>query len=375
MDFEYSEDQRALRDLARQILDDRVTNERLKRLDSDPDAFDRETWLELAKVHLLGASLPESCGGSGLGFTELCLLLQEVGRAVLPAPVLPTLVLGALPIARFGSDAQQRAWLPGVATGDSVLTGALVEPLGADPSRPRLVAQRGADGSGWRLSGEKTCVPVVHLAERVVVSARTGARSAGLFLVDPGSAGLTSARQQTTNGEPQFQLSLEGVRGEALGDPEAGFAALEAWLDRVRAAYASVQLGCTERMLEQTAEYGRERRQFDRPIGSFQAFHQRAADAYCSVEALRLATWEAVFRLDDERDARESVQVASYFAGRPAAMVAFACSHLHGGIGSDTDYPLHRYFLWIKQNELQLGSGSDALRSLGRDLAENAESV
>lgn len=375
MDFEYSDDQRALRDLARQILGDRVTQERLRQLASDPDAFDRETWLELAKANLLGASLPESCGGSGLGFTELSLLLQETGRAVLPAPVLPTLVLGALPIARFGSEAQQSAWLPGVAAGDTLLTGALMEPGGVDPRRPTLEAKRPADGSGWELSGEKTCVPVVQLAQRMVVSASTGATSAGLFLVDPASAGVAAARQETTDGEPQFQLTLDGVAGEPLGDPESGFAALEAWIDRARAAYASVQLGCMERMLEMTAEYGNERQQFGRPIGSFQAFHQRAADAYCSLEALRLATWEAVFRLDDGRDAREAVQIASYFAGEPAARVAYACSHLHGGIGSDTDYPLHRYFLWSKQNELQLGSGSDALRSLGRDLAENAERV
>ena len=377
MDFEYSDDQKALRDLARQILEDKVSNERLKHLAADPraDGFDREVWNELAKANLLGAGLPESVGGSGLGFSEVCLLLHEIGRAVAPVPALATLVYGALPVAQFGSEAQRARLLPGVTSGDTLLSGALVELAGVDPRRPELRARPQPGGDAWRLEGHKACVPAAHLADRVVTSARTADGSVGLFLVDPKAAGLGVERQEATSGEPQFHLELRDVAVPAedvLGDPTAGFAMIDWLCDRALAAVAATQLGCAERMLEMTAEYGRERQQFSRPIGSFQAFHTRAADAWISVEALRLATWEAVWRLDAGLDASEALHIAQYWAGEPAYRVAFACSHLHGGIGSDTDYPLHRYYLWIKQLELTLGSGSDHLRALGAELAERA---
>jgi alkylation response protein AidB-like acyl-CoA dehydrogenase len=370
VDFDYSDDQRALRDLARQILCDRVTHDRLKQLDDDPDRFDRDVWSELAKANLLGASLPESVGGSGLGLIETCLLLQEVARAVAPVPAHATLLLAALPIAELGSDAQRAALLPGVALGKIVLSGALAEP-GGDPRRPLLRATR--DAVGWCLDGSKSFVPAVHLAERLLVTARTGEASAGLFLLDPRAPGVTAERQQTTSGEPQFALEIRNVpvaADDVLGDPLAGFDAVDWVVDRAIVGNVAMQLGATERMLEMTAEYGRERQQFDRPIGSFQAYHQRAADAYINVEALRLAVLEATWRLDRGLPAREALQIAKFWAGAPAYRTGFACSHLHGGIGSDTDYPLHRYYLWIKQLELQLGSGTEALVELGAGLAE-----
>jgi alkylation response protein AidB-like acyl-CoA dehydrogenase len=373
VDFSLSDDQQALRDLARKILEDRATNERLRALERAPERFDRELWSDLAKANLLGVALPESVGGSGLGWVELALLLQEVGRAVAPVPALATLALGAAPLAELGSDAQRARWLPGVVAGACVLTAALVEPGGVDPRRPALRAAR--DGRGWRLSGTKTCVPWAPLSERVLTTARTGDGSAGVFLVDPRARGVTLSPQETTNGEPQAELALADVAvpaEDALGDPVAGFGAAERLVEHALAGICATQLGVTERMLERTAAYGRERRQFDRPIGSFQAFHQRAADAAVNVEALRLSTWQAVWRLAQGLPAQEELWLAKYWAGEPAYRVAYACSHLHGGIGSDTDYPLHRYYLWTKQLELAVATGMDALRVMGRSLAETA---
>ncbi len=374
MDFALSDDQQALRDLARKILEDRATNERLRAIERSPERFDRELWAELAKANLLGIPLPESAGGSGLGWVELALLLQEVGRAVAPVPALATLALGAVPLAELGSDAQRARWLPGVVAGACVLTAALVEPGGVDPRRPALRAAR--DGRDWRLTGTKTCVPWAPLAERVLVAARTGERSAGVFLVDPRSAGARLAPQETTNGEPQAELALADVSvsaTDALGDPLSGFDPVERLVDHALAGICATQLGVVERMLERTAAYGRERRQFDRPIGSFQAFHQRAADAAVNVEALRLATLQAVWRLGAGLPATDELWLAKYWAGEPAYRVAYACAHLHGGIGSDTDYPLHRYYLFTKQLELSLATGMDALRSMGTSLAAPGE--
>src|SRR5215510_14576921 len=147
MDFGFSPEQEAMRDLARSICQDHATHDRLKAIERDPDGIDRELWKALAQANLLGVALPEAVGGSGLGLTELCLLLEQVGAAVAPVPAWPTLVLGALPLAEFGTDAQRERWLAPVATGQAILTAGLVELPAEDPSAPMTRAVR--DGSGW----------------------------------------------------------------------------------------------------------------------------------------------------------------------------------------------------------------------------------
>ena len=143
-----------------------------------------------------------------------------------------------------------------------------------------------------------------------------------------------------------------------------------AWLvERAMAARCAMQLGVCERALAMTGAYGRERIQFDRPIGSFQAFHQRAADAYIQVEAIRLTTWEAIWKLDRELPARDAVHVAKFTAADGAAFASYACQHLHGGVGIDVDYPLHRYFKWAIQLEHELGSAKVQLERLGERIA------
>ena len=364
MDFALSPEQEALRDLARRILADHVTPERLALVEAEPDRFDRAAWEALAGARLLGTSIPEEFGGSGLGVLELCLVLEEVGRAVAPVPAWPTLVLGALPLARFGTRAQRAALLPGVASGEVVLTAALVEPGTDDPLQPSATARR--DGTRWRLDGTKTCVPAAHLAARILVPARAADGAPALFLLDPRGAGVTIERQTATNREPLGHLALAGADGEEL----PGGAAALAWLvERATVGLCAMQLGVTDRALRMTAEYAAGREQFGRPIASFQAVHQRAADAYIDAEAIRLTTWQAAWRLATDRPATSEVAIAKFWASEAAHRVVYAAQHLHGGIGVDVDYPLHRYYLWSKQIELTLGSGTRQLARLGADLA------
>ena len=360
MDFSFTPEQEALRELARRILEDHVTHERLKTLGED--WFDRAAWNALAEASLIGLALPEEHGGGGLGVIELCLLLEQVGRTVAPVPVLPTVVLGALPIAEFGSAEQRRRWLPGVATGEVFLSAALLEVGEADPARPTTSARR--DGAAWRLDGVKLCVPAAHLAARVLVPAGTG-----VFLVDPRSAGVTLERQMTTAGEPQSRMTLAGAAGEPLGAPGDGVRIVEWLVSRALVGLCATQLGVTERALRMTAEYTVQREQFGHPIASFQAVHQRAADAWVDVESMRLTTWQAAWRLANGLPAAAEVAVAKFFASEAAHRVVYAAQHLHGGIGVDIDYPLHRYYLWAKQIELTLGSGTRQLERLGAHLA------
>ena len=364
MDFALTPEEEALRELARRILADHVTHERLKLVEAQPDWFERAAGEALASARLLGTAIPEDSGGSGLGLLELCLLLEEVGRAVAPVPAWATLALGALPLAQFGTRAQRAAFLPAVAAGEAVLTAALVEPGADDPFEPTTAARR--DGARWRLDGTKTCVPAAHLAARILVPARTADGAPRLFLVDPRGAGATIERQTATNREPLGQLTLAGADGEELPGP-AG--ALTWLIERATVGLCAMQVGVTDRALRMTAEYTTGREQFGRPIGSFQAVHQRAADAYIDVEAIRLTTWQAAWRLATDRPAAPEVAIAKFWASEAAHRVVYAAQHLHGGIGVDVDYPLHRYYLWSKQIELTLGSGTRQLVRLGAELA------
>jgi 3-oxocholest-4-en-26-oyl-CoA dehydrogenase beta subunit len=372
MDFAFTEEQEAVRDLAKQILEDRVTHARLKELEAGGEHFDRQTWRELAKADLLGAALPEDAGGGGLGFVALCLLLEQVGRAVAPVPVWPTLVMGALPIAEFGTDEQRQQYLPGVVAGETVLTAALVEP-GTDALHPVTTAR--PDGDGWRLDGVKVCVPAGLIAERVLVSARLEDDTDGgltVSIIDPHSDGVTVERQDTTSGIPEARIELAGARvrgSDVLGDAGSGTAVVEWMVERATAALCAVATGVCEEALRLTAEYTKTREQFDRPIATFQAVGQRAADAYIDTEAVRLTALQAAWRLEEGLPATAEVAVAKFWAADGGQRVVHAAQHLHGGIGVDRDYPLHRYFLWAKQLELTLGGATPQLLKLGAMLA------
>jgi len=370
MDFSFSEDQIMLRDLAREILEKEVTAEQLKEVEQDPDWFDRGLWSQLADANLLGLVAPEDLGGMGLGVEEVCLLLQEIGRAVAPVPLLPALVLASLPIAEFGTDEQKRAWLPPVASGEAVLTGALVDTGASEPSAPATTAKR--DGGVWVLEGEKRLVPALHLARRVLVPATTD-EGVGIFLADPQAAGVSLTRQEISRGEPLFAMRLAGVRVDesALlgGDPSSGERMLR-WLhERATLAVCATQIGVSERALEITADYARERVQFGVPIGSFQAVQHRCADCLIDLESMRWTTWRAVSRLARGLPAGREAAVAKFWAAEGGARIASAAQHLHAGLGVDLDYPIHRYFLWSKSLELELGAAMPQLVRLGGDMA------
>jgi alkylation response protein AidB-like acyl-CoA dehydrogenase len=372
MEFNMEEEEQAVVELAREILEDHATNERQKELEASESPYDKALWAALAKSNLLGTAIPEAYGGSDLGFMSLCLLLQEVGRTVAPIPAFPALVLGALPLAKFGSEAHKKAWLPATVGGEHLLTAALVEFESSDPLAPATRVE--AEGDGYCLTGIKTNVPCAQQAVSILVPARFDDGSIGLFYVAADADGVRLSAQKTSDGQPHAQMELSGTRvsEDARLDRDRDGAEVLRWLvDRAVAARCMMQLGVTERALEMTAAYSRERIQFDRPIGSFQAVHQRAADAYINVESVRLSAQEAAWRLSQELPSSEHVTVAKFWAAEGGHSAAYACQHLHGGIGIDMDYPLHRYFTWAIQIEHELGSAKHQLERLGREIAAN----
>jgi len=370
MDFSYSEDQEALRELARKILEEQVTHDRLKQLEATEERVDREVWSELAKANLLGVPFSEAHGGSGMALPELAILLEEVGRTVAPVPLHATVVLGGLPIAQFGSEEQKQRFLPGLIAGDVLLSGALTEPGAEDPLEPQATARR--DGDDWVLVGTKGLAPYAHVSDRVLVAARVDG-GLGVFLVDPNGAGVATRAVEVTNHQPHSMLELEEARvsaADVLGAPGAQGREIARWVtDRAILSQCCMALGVADRALAMTAEYTRERKQFDRPIGSFQAVHQRAGDGYIDVIAIRLAMLRALHLVASGEDARDALAVAKYWAAEAGNRVTYAAQHLHGGIGLDVDYPLHRYFLWARQLSQTLGGATRQLVQIGELLA------
>jgi alkylation response protein AidB-like acyl-CoA dehydrogenase len=267
--------------------------------------------------------------------------------------------------------------------GETLLTAALTGTAASPTSTPPVSASR-ADG-GWVLEGTELAVPQAHVAARVVVPAHTPEHGVLLALVDPAAPGVTLERTVTTNREIHPHLHLDGVAigadevlaGAGVGDgaspgPE-GQSALDAVLVAATVGLCALQVGVCEAALRQTAAYLNTRHQFGRPLSTFQSTLLRAADAAIDIEAMRVTWQNAAWRFDTGRDASDAARVAKWQASERGQRAVHATQHLHGGIGADVSYPIHRYFLWGKQFELQLGGPSAQLSHLGRHIAESAK--
>jgi alkylation response protein AidB-like acyl-CoA dehydrogenase len=384
MDFSYSEEQEAVRQLAGQIFSERSTHERLKQVEAtvgDDGPIDRELWKELANAGLLSIHLGEDVGGAGLDFVAACLVIEAAGRTAAYVPVVETMVYGALPLDRFGTDAQRKTWLAGVAGGETIITAAMAELVGEvivpGGAEPTTTATAQADGS-WVLSGTKACVPAALVADAILVpatcqTANGATTGAGVFIVEPGAEGVTLTRQTTTTGRPEAIVELDGVRlgvDRLVGEGADGAAIVDCITEYATTALCIEEAGVCATALELTAEYTKTRVQFEKPIATFQAVGQRAADAYVDTEAIRLTAWQAAARLAAGLPASSEVAIAKYWAAEGGQRVVHAASHLHGGVGVDRDYPLHRFFLLTEQIELTLGGANESLRRLGRILAD-----
>lgn len=388
MDFSYNEEQEAVRELADRIFTERSTHERLRDLETQAGVdgpFDRALWSELANAGLIGIGLPEDVGGAGLDYIAECLVIEAAGRTAAYVPVIETMVLGAGTVNRFGTAEQRQRWLPPIAAGEQVFTAALSELVGdvVVPGLAQPATTASPDGAeGWVLEGTKACVAAGLVADQILVPATLldadGAPGgAGVFVVSTGDLGGTAGgrwkRQETTSGRPEGLLDLSGLRVEGqalLGGGRADGSQIVADLsERAIVALCVFEAGACQAAIKLTSEYTKTREQFGKPIATFQAVGQRAADAYVDTEAVRLTAWQAAWRLSEGLPSTAEIATAKYWAAEGGQRVVHAAAHLHGGVGVDRDYPLHRYFLLTEQVELTLGSAIESLLRLGAHLA------
>ena len=373
MNFSFDEDQLAIQELARRIFADRVTDQFLLEFSRGEQIYDEPLWAILAEQGLLGLTVPESAGGSGFGIIELCLLLEQQGRRVAPIPLYATLVLGALPIQQFGSAGQQRQWLTPLAAGKAKFTAAIAE-LGMKAALTAPVTAT-RQGEQWLLNGERGMVPDAMGADYILLPAVTADGQLSMFVAPTAAPGVSlRAEQVSILGKRAAHLSLSAVTLPAaalLGSVGQGEAILD-WLEQhANVAHCALQVGVAEEAMKRTAAYLGERKQFGVPLGSFQALAMRMADCYIDVEAMRSVYWLALWRLSEGLDARIEIRAAKWWACDAAHRVVCSAQHLHGGIGADVDYPIHRFFLWAKQISYSLGNATTQLERLGHLLAED----
>ena len=371
MDFSFSEDQTAIRDLANQIFSDRTTDEFLLKFDRNEDVYDDALWATLAEQGLLGITIAEEFGGTNLDFAELCLILEEQGRRLSPVPLFSNLVLGALPIGEFGTAVQKQKYLATLAAGELKLTAAIAEMGMAGAVAGQVVAVK--SGDNWTLNGSLECVPDSAVANAIIVPASCDGVQT-VFIVDTDKAGVNIEAQRSSLGMNEGSLNLENVELAAdavLGEVGEGTEVLS-WLKlRAETAICALQLGVTEEALKRTAEFTCERKQFGAPIGSFQAVAMQAADAFIDVEAIRSIYWLALYRLSSGMDARAEVHCAKWWAADAGHRIVYRTQHLHGGMGADVEFPIHRFFLWAKHLGLMLGGRSVQITKLGKLLASD----
>ena len=362
MDFKTTEASEDLGGLVRTIADSVVTPERQRDLDGLDERFDRTLWDKLTEADVLSAASPEVLGGGGFGVLEQVAVLVALGRQLSAVPYLESVVLGAGALAEFGSDALQQEWAVPAINGDKILTIALDGEIGQGP------VQAQSSGNGYRLTGSRTQVSYGPVADAFLIPAETDSGTK-VFLVSATDPGVTVESLSTTGHGSVGHLELQGTRvdaGRVIGDGDVA-----AWLAlRVSLGRSAFQLGVLERALELTASYAREREQFDRPIGSFQAVSSRLADGYIDVKALRLTLTQAAWRLSEDLPAEVDVSTAAFWAADAGHRVAHTTVHVHGGVGIDIDHPVHRYFLVAKQTEFAVGGATGQLLRIGRELAD-----
>ncbi len=356
LDLDFTEEQEMLREMVRGVCAQHAGGDVIRSLEDDADGVARELWSQLAELGLLGLMLPEEHGGGGSTLLDGVVLYEELGRALAPVPHLESCVLAAGALLLAGSDEQVAAWLPAIASGSSIIVPAWLEPGdGYSPLGVQLTAR--ADGDGFVLDGTKSHVRFASASDQLLVLARTGpgATDIDLFLVAPDAAGVQLDQQHSLAADTQYRVSFSGVRVAAasrVGDAGSGWVTWSKVMEQAMVLVAAQANGGAEYALEITNQYAKDREQFDKPLGAFQAISHYLADARTNVDGSKLLTYEAAWAESTGRPLRRLAPMAKLFAGNTFREVTAMAQQVFGGVGFTLEYEIQLYFRRAKQLQL-----------------------
>jgi alkylation response protein AidB-like acyl-CoA dehydrogenase len=366
MDFGFSEEQELLRNTTRDFLTKECPMTYTRQMMEDERGFSDEKWRKMAEQGWMGLLLPEAFGGSGLDFVDMVVVLEEMGRVVLPGPFFSTAIVGATALLEGGSDAHKKAYLPKLAAGDLKVTLAQLEPSGRwDAEGIQLAARK--NGGGYTLSGTKLFVPDAHTADLLIVVGRapgsTGTEGLTLFLVDGGAEGVTTTLLKTMDQTRKLcEVVLKDVTVGAdrvLGAPGEGWKLLDRIVDRGKVGLCAEMCGGAQKVLEMSVEYAKVREQFGRPIGSFQAIQHKCANMLVEVESSKSVTYYAAWAVaNDVAEAPLAAAMAKAYCSDAYRHTAGEGIQIHGGIGFTWEHDMHLYFKRAKSSEVTFGDAT-----------------
>ena len=350
MDLSLSEEQEMLKKMARDFLTNRCPKTLVKEMETSEKGYSPELWQEMAGLGWMGLVLPEKYGGGGMSFLDLSVLLEEMGRSCLPGPFLSTVVLGSLPILDIGNEEQKREYLPKIASGEAIFTLALTEP-NAKYDAASIAVKATADNNDYIINGTKLFVPDAHIADYLLCVARTNElakpeNGITIFLVDAKSPGISCAVLKTIASDKLCEVVFDQVmvpKKNILGQLDQGWGEVQKIIERAAVAKCCETLGGIQQMLEMTVDYAKERKQFDRPIGSFQVIQHYCANMATDVDGSRFSTYQAAWTLSEGLPCTKEVAIAKAWLSEACKRVTALAHQIHGAIGVTIDHDLQFY--------------------------------
>ena len=353
MDLELTEEQQMIIDMSRSLLEEHSTREVVRLVEDDEKGYPETLWKQLGDAGLIGVLIPESYGGGEMTMVEAALIYEELGRALAPVPHFESAVMSALLLQQAGSDAQKQAWLPKIATGESILTLAWLEPSrGYGENGVQLSAK--SEGSDFVLSGVKLGVRYAGVAEQLLVLARSD-HGVELFLVDPKAEGVKLEHYRSQGGDPHFRVEFNDVRVDAsarVGEAGTGWQSFDAVMHQGIILLAAEAIGGAQMCLDETVEYAKVRVQFDKPLGAFQSLAHYMADASTNIDGGRVLVHEAAWNAAEGRSISRLAPMAKLFACNTYRDATAACAQIWGGVAFTIEYDTQLFFRRAKQLQL-----------------------
>jgi 3-oxocholest-4-en-26-oyl-CoA dehydrogenase beta subunit len=359
MNLTLTEEQEMLRKTARDFLADKCSKQFVKEMEESETGYSRELWQEMAELGWMGLAFPGKYGGGDMSFLDLAVLLEEMGRACLPGPFFSTVVLGGLSILDVGSEEQKQEYLPKLIRGEKIFTLALTEPGYHNYDASSVTVEATHDDGNYVINGAKMFVPDAHIADHLLCLAKTRPRSGvTIFLLDAKSPRTKYAVLKTIAGDKLCEVVFDQVpvpKANILGRLNQGWSAAQRIMQRAAVGKCCEMVGNIQRVLEMTVDYAKERKQFDRPIGSFQVIQHYCADMATDVDGARFSTYQAAWMLGEGLPCTKEVAIAKAWMGEACQRV-FALAHqIHGAIGATLEHDLHYYTRRAKAADLAFG--------------------
>lgn len=375
MNLALSEEQEMLKKMARDFLTDKLPKTVVKEIEESELGYSPELWKEMAGLGWMGLVFPEKYGGSGMSFLDLAMLLEEMGRACLPGPYFSSVILGGLTIADVGGEEQKQKYLPKLASGEIIFTLALTEPS-ARYDANAIETKAIADKDNYVLTGTKLFVPDAHIANYMLVVARTDEKAKAekgitLFIVDGKSPGINCTVLKTIANDKLCEVVFNGVKvpkENILGELNGGWSVVEKILQRAAVAKCCEMVGCIQQALDMTVSYAKERKQYDRPIGSFQIIQHYCADMATDVDGTSLSTYQAAWMLSEGLPCTKEIAIAKAWAGEACQRVMALAHQIHGAIGVTIDHDLQYYTRRAKAAEVSFGDANFYREVVAREM-------